>query len=73
MKSSLASEAENVSKSESKIAEIIYTLDPKLTIHGTPMAYDQADKMFLKARNEAHRFANSYRKKQMSQEFKVKR
>jgi excinuclease UvrABC nuclease subunit len=34
------------------------------------MVYDQADKIFLKARDEAHRFANSYRKKQMSMEFK---
>jgi excinuclease UvrABC nuclease subunit len=33
------------------------------------MVYDQADKIFLKARDEAHRFANSYRKKQMSKEF----
>ncbi len=58
---------------EGVVTETIYTLDNHLKIHGTPMAYDQADKMFLKARNEAHRFANSYRKKQMSQEFKTKR
>jgi excinuclease UvrABC nuclease subunit len=34
------------------------------------MVYDQADKIFLKARDEAHRFANNYRKEQMSQEWK---
>lgn len=53
-----------------KITEKIYTLDVNLKIHENPMAYDQADKIFLKARDEAHRFANSYRKKQMSQERK---
>ena len=52
-----------------QISEKIYTLDDKLKIHETLMAYDQADKIFLKARDEAHRFANSYRKKQMSKEF----
>lgn len=34
------------------------------------MTYDQADKILLKARDEAHRFANAYRKKQMSKERK---
>ena len=53
-----------------EIWEKIYTLDDKLKIHEINMVYDQADKIFLKARDEAHRFANSYRKKQMSQEFK---
>ena len=56
---------------ESKIIwEKIYYFDSKLNIHSQAMTYDQADKILLKARNEAHRFANSYRKKQMSQEFK---
>jgi len=27
--------------------------------------YDQADKILVKVRDEAHRFANSYRKEQM--------
>ena len=53
-----------------QISEKIYTLDENLKIHETAMVYDQADKIFLKARDEAHRFANSYRKKQMSMEFK---
>lgn len=53
-----------------KISEKIYTLDQNLKIHETNMVYDQADKIFLKARDEAHRFANNYRKEQMSQEWK---
>lgn len=52
------------------ITEIIYRLDQNLKIHEIAMVYDQADKILLKARDEAHRFANSYRKKQMSQERK---
>lgn len=55
---------------DKKISETIYTLNKNLTIHETAIQYDQADKILLKARDEAHRFANSYRKKQMSQEFK---
>lgn len=52
------------------VSEKIYYLNEKLNIHNYDMVYDQADKIFLKARDEAHRFANSYRKKQMSQERK---
>jgi len=33
----------------------------------TPLTYDQTDRILIQIRNEAHRFANSYRKKQMSQ------
>jgi excinuclease UvrABC nuclease subunit len=51
------------------ITETIYTLDSNLKIHSQDMVYDQADKILLLARDEAHRFANSYRKKQMSKEF----
>ncbi len=53
-----------------KITETIYTFDKNLKIHETSMRYDQADKILLKARDEAHKFANSYRKKQMSKERK---
>ncbi len=61
----------HASNMESKIIwEKIYYFDSKLNIHSQAMTYDQADKILLKARNEAHRFANSYRKKQLSQEFK---
>ncbi|MFA6256625.1 MAG: excinuclease ABC subunit UvrC [Candidatus Absconditabacterales bacterium] len=52
------------------VSEKIYYFDNKLNIHNQAMVYDQADKIFLKARNEAHRFANTYRKKQMSKERK---
>jgi excinuclease UvrABC nuclease subunit len=31
--------------------------------------YDHADGLLIQLRDEAHRFANSYRKKQMSMEF----
>jgi len=58
------------SSQKGQIWEKIYTLDDKLKINEIAMVYDQADKIFLKARDEAHRFANSYRKKQMSQEWK---
>ncbi len=62
-------EPEDLRNLNNKITEIIYRLDSNLKIHGIDMAYDQADKIFLKARDEAHRFANNYRKKQMSKEF----
>jgi excinuclease UvrABC nuclease subunit len=57
-------------KPNKQISEIIYRLDDNLKIHEIAMIYDQADKILLKARDEAHRFANSYRKKQMSKERK---
>ena len=63
-------EPEDLKKLNSLVTEIIYRLDENLKIHEIPMVYDQADKIFLKARDEAHRFANAYRKKQMSQERK---
>jgi len=63
-------EPEDLKRPNSIVTEIIYTLDDHLKIHETAMSYDQADKIFLKARDEAHRFANSYRKKQMSKEFR---
>jgi excinuclease ABC subunit C len=68
-------EARNKSKIWAKstkglVSEKIYQLDTKLAIHEQALTYDQADKILLQARDEAHRFANSYRKKQMSQEFK---
>jgi len=63
-------EPEDLKRLNSPITETIYTLDSNLKIHEIAMTYDQADKIFLKARDEAHRFANSYRKKQMSKEWK---
>jgi excinuclease UvrABC nuclease subunit len=41
-----------------------------LTLREEKMVYDEVDKILLQARDEAHRFANRYRKKQMSKEFK---
>ncbi len=61
------------SRLNKKITEKIYYFDSKLDIRSQDIVYDQADKILLKARDEAHRFANSYRKKQMSQEFKKKK
>ena len=37
-----------------------------MDIQSIDMIYDQSDKILIKARDEAHRFANSYREKQMS-------
>jgi len=51
-------------------AEVIYSLDNKLNIIWTPLTYDQTDKILIKIRDEAHRFANQYRKKRMSMEWK---
>lgn len=34
------------------------------------LQYDDSDRILIKVRDEAHRFANAYRKKQMSQEWK---
>ena len=31
--------------------------------------YDESDKLLIKLRNEAHRFANYYRKQQMKTDF----
>lgn len=53
-----------------EISEKIYQLDEQLHIHVKNIIYDEADKLVISVRDEAHRFANSYRKKQMSKEFK---
>lgn len=52
------------------ITEKIFTFTDSLTIREEKMVYDEVDKILLQARDEAHRFANRYRKKQMSKEFK---
>ena len=51
------------------VTEKIFAFTASLTIHEEKMVYDEADKILIQARDEAHRFANSYRKKQMSKEF----
>lgn len=58
------------SKSDNQVWEKIYYFDEKMAIKSKDMIYDQADKILLKLRNEAHRFANAYREKQMSKEWK---
>lgn len=52
------------------ITEKIYSFDASLKIKETKIIYDDADKLLIKLRNEAHRFANAYRQKQMSKEWK---
>lgn len=39
------------------------------TIQSNQLSYDESDKILLTARDESHRFANAYRKKQMSKEW----
>lgn len=34
-----------------------------------PLVYDAVDRLLIKVRNEAHRFANAYRKKQATLDF----
>ena len=41
-----------------------------LNITSSSLLYDESDKILTKIRDEAHRFANAYRKKQMSKERK---
>lgn len=55
---------------DGKIGEKIYYFDNQMKIKSENLVYDQADKILTKARDEAHRFANSYRKAQMRNEFK---
>jgi excinuclease UvrABC nuclease subunit len=52
------------------ISEKLYYFDEKFNIKSQNLKYDQIDKILLTARDEAHRFANVYRKKQMSKERK---
>ncbi|MCF7834815.1 GIY-YIG nuclease family protein [Candidatus Gracilibacteria bacterium] len=53
-----------------KIGEKIYYFDKDKKIKSIDLIYDQSDKIIVKARDEAHRFANAYRKNQMKNEFK---
>jgi excinuclease UvrABC nuclease subunit len=41
-----------------------------MKIKNKSLIYDQEDKILTKLRDEAHRFANNYRKSQMRSEFK---
>lgn len=60
-------------KTKWKIAgetEKIYYFDDNMKIKSIDLDYNQTDKIIIKARDEAHRFANLYRQKQMSKERK---
>ncbi len=48
--------------------ESIFYFDKNFNILSKELVYDQIDKILIHIRDEAHRFANTYRKKQMSQE-----
>lgn len=50
--------------------EKLWYFDSKWTIKGSDLVYDHADSLLVHIRDEAHRFANAYRKKQMSKEWK---
>ena len=50
--------------------EVIYKFDEQWEIQSYPLDYDQSDQLLTKIRDESHRFANQYRKKQMSSEWK---
>ncbi len=46
--------------------EKIFKFDDSLEIQQIDLDYDQADKILVKIRDEAHRFCNAYRKEQMA-------
>lgn len=50
--------------------ERIYRLEKDFQIKEIELQYDDTDKILIKLRDEAHRFANEYRKKQMQNDFK---
>ncbi len=50
--------------------EMIYYFDQHNDIQSLPLIYDTADLLLTKLRDEAHRFANKYRKTRMSKEWK---
>jgi len=54
------------SSAKGKVVEKIYYFDKNFAIKSIDLVYDQADKILVNIRNEAHRFSNSYREKQMN-------
>jgi len=52
------------------VNEIIYQFSSDGKITETPLAYDHADRLLVKLRDEAHRFANRYRKIQEKKKWK---
>lgn len=57
-------------RSDRAVAETMYRFDENFIIREKNLVYDEADKILVKIRNEAHRFANAYREKQMEKEWK---
>lgn len=57
-------------KSSEVIGEHLYFFDEHFQIQTIPLVYDQADRILIKIRDEAHRFSNAYRKQQMKGEWK---
>ena len=49
--------------------EKIFYFTSDMKIKSIDLDYDQADRLIVKLRDEAHRFANSYRKSQMKTKF----
>ena len=47
------------------VAERVYRFDEHWNVVEIPLTYDQADRLLVKLRDEAHRFSNYYRKQQM--------
>ncbi len=52
------------------ISEMLHVLLDDWSVVSKPFTYDKIDQMLVKLRDEAHRFANMYRKKQASKEWK---
>lgn len=50
--------------------ERLYVLNNEGIISAYDFRYDEVDRLLVNLRNEAHRFANAYRKKQMQKEIK---
>lgn len=51
--------------------EQIFYFDQDMEIQTIPLRYDTTDRLLLLIRDEAHRFANRYRKKRMEKEYKT--
>jgi hypothetical protein len=63
-------EARQRSKKLTWAPEMIYKFWPDRTILEYPVLYTHADQLIIKLRDEAHRFANRYRKKQEEKTWK---
>jgi excinuclease UvrABC nuclease subunit len=57
--------ARKSSNRSATIKEKLYFFEKNLAIASKDLTYDQIDKPLIQIRDEAHRFANAYRKKQM--------